>query len=72
MTDKEAISSTIQAYLDLCLNLYDEKDKDGLPITACFCCQYKKERDCYCFVDKITDKLIEIIPQLDLYKKRKK
>ncbi len=74
MTDKEAILSIVGSQLSYCETLYPIKNELKC-INLCNSCFYKQidigkkgSLGYPCYVHNITDKLIELIPQLDLNK----
>ncbi len=71
MTDKQAIMSTVCSNIVYCNTLYDIRDELKC-INLCNSCIYKKipkpktNFEYPCFIYRVTDKLLELIPQLDL------
>ena len=73
MTEKEALESIIGSNLLYWESLYPIKDELKC-INLCNSCEYKEDskKDYPCYINKLVDKLIELIPQLDISKLKEK
>lgn len=73
MTDKEALESVIGNNLLYCESLYQIKNELKC-INLCNSCEYKEdsEKDYPCYINRLVDKLTELIPQLDVNKLKEK
>lgn len=73
MTDKEALESVIGINLLYCESLYQIKNELKC-INLCNSCEYKEdsEKNYPCYINRLVDKLTELIPQLDVNKLKEK